>query len=128
MESKSKKSKPKLKTVYNPLRNYKEDPRREAYDSLNPADCQTLDLFIWGGCCMHKDLNSFKGGNTEMMPEWKKLGLVGPILLANKNNPAESSRSCPAPECRTHRRSIPRSRGFYLGQRPNGGVGRHNFQ
>ncbi|KAJ6529037.1 hypothetical protein DFH09DRAFT_934946, partial [Mycena vulgaris] len=59
---------------------------KEAYDTLAPEDRRKLDLFIWGGCCMHKDLNSFKGGNTEMMLEWKKLGLDGPVLLANKHN------------------------------------------
>ncbi|KAJ6489579.1 hypothetical protein C8R47DRAFT_978003 [Mycena vitilis] len=61
---------------------------REAYDALDPADRRLLDLFIWGGCCMHKDLNSFKGGNSEMMLEWTRLGLDGPILLANKDNAA----------------------------------------
>ncbi|KAJ7740117.1 hypothetical protein B0H16DRAFT_1378659, partial [Mycena metata] len=61
---------------------------REAYDALNPADRRMIDLFVWGGCCMHKDLNSFKGGNTEMMLEWRKLGIAGPILLANKDNAA----------------------------------------
>ncbi|KAF7346731.1 hypothetical protein MSAN_01811400 [Mycena sanguinolenta] len=61
---------------------------KEAYDALSPADRRDIDLFIWAGCCMHKDLNSFRGGNTEMMPEWGKLGLPGPILLANKQNAA----------------------------------------
>jgi hypothetical protein len=61
---------------------------REAYNALEPADRRILDLFIWGGCCMHKDLNSFKGGNDEMMLEWKRLGVLGPILLANKDNAA----------------------------------------
>ncbi|KAJ7475256.1 hypothetical protein B0H11DRAFT_1810745, partial [Mycena galericulata] len=61
---------------------------REAYDRLDAADRRMLDLFVWGGCCMHKDLNSFKGGNTEMMLEWKRLGLLSPILLANKENAA----------------------------------------
>ncbi|KAF7336494.1 hypothetical protein MSAN_02304100 [Mycena sanguinolenta] len=42
---------------------------KEAYDALAPEDRRTLDLFIWGGCCMHKDLNSFRGGNAEMMEE-----------------------------------------------------------
>lgn len=55
---------------------------------LSPEDRRSADLFIWGGCCMHKDLNSFKGGNAEMMLEWAKLGIPGPILLANKHNAA----------------------------------------
>ncbi|KAJ7021484.1 hypothetical protein C8F04DRAFT_1314480 [Mycena alexandri] len=61
---------------------------KEAYNALSPEDRRALDLFIWGGCCMHKDLNSFKGGNTEMMLEWKKIGAVQPVLLANKANTA----------------------------------------
>ncbi|KAJ7877146.1 hypothetical protein B0H13DRAFT_1631869 [Mycena leptocephala] len=61
---------------------------KESYDALSPEDRRTVDLFIWGGCCMHKDQNSFKGGNTEMMAEWKKLDAVAPVLLANKANAA----------------------------------------
>ncbi|KAJ7845342.1 hypothetical protein B0H13DRAFT_2363702 [Mycena leptocephala] len=61
---------------------------KDAYNALSPEDRRAVDLFIWGGCCMHKDLNSFKGGNTEMMLEWAKLGVPGPILLANKQNAA----------------------------------------
>ncbi|KAJ7868034.1 hypothetical protein B0H14DRAFT_3441437 [Mycena olivaceomarginata] len=61
---------------------------KDAYHALSPEDRRAVDLFIWGGCCMHKDLNSFKGGNAEMMLEWAKLGVPGPILLANKQNAA----------------------------------------
>ncbi|KAJ7093335.1 hypothetical protein B0H15DRAFT_776748, partial [Mycena belliarum] len=61
---------------------------KEEYDMLAPEERRALDLFIWGGCCMHKDLNSFRGGNGEMMLEWPKLGLEGPVLLANKHNAA----------------------------------------
>jgi hypothetical protein len=61
---------------------------KEAYNALGPDDRQVLALFIWGGYCMHKDLNSFKGGNTEMMLEWPKLRIPAPILFANKENTA----------------------------------------
>ncbi|KAJ6454999.1 hypothetical protein C8R45DRAFT_770416, partial [Mycena sanguinolenta] len=61
---------------------------KEAYDALPPEDRRTLDLFIWGGCCMHKDLNSFRGGNAEMMEEWPKVNATPPVLLANKANAA----------------------------------------
>jgi hypothetical protein len=61
---------------------------KEAYDALNSTERRSLDLFIWAGCYMHKDLNSFRGGNIEMMLEWPQLGLPGPILLANKDNAA----------------------------------------
>ncbi|KAJ7029252.1 hypothetical protein C8F04DRAFT_905970, partial [Mycena alexandri] len=59
---------------------------QEAYNVLPSEDRRRLDLFIWAGCCMHKDQNSFKGGNTEMMGEWERLGVPGPVLLANKAN------------------------------------------
>ncbi|KAF8202587.1 hypothetical protein K438DRAFT_1757917 [Mycena galopus ATCC 62051] len=61
---------------------------KDAYNSLSPEDRRAVDLFIWGGCCMHKDLNSFRGGNSEMMLEWPKIGVPGPVLLANKQNAA----------------------------------------
>ncbi|KAJ7085171.1 hypothetical protein B0H15DRAFT_847342, partial [Mycena belliarum] len=61
---------------------------KEAYDALAPDDRRKLDLFIWAGCCMHKDLNSFKGGNTEMMLGWEQIAATPPIILANKGNAA----------------------------------------
>jgi hypothetical protein len=59
---------------------------KEEYDALPADERRRLDLFIWAGCCMHKDQNSFKGGNTEMMSEWERLGIPGPALLCNKAN------------------------------------------
>ncbi|KAJ6542533.1 hypothetical protein DFH09DRAFT_855131, partial [Mycena vulgaris] len=59
---------------------------KEAYDALSPEDRRRLDLFIWAGCCIHKDLNSFRGGNTELMLVWERLGIPGPVILANKAN------------------------------------------
>jgi len=61
---------------------------RDAYDKLCAEDRREIDLFIWAGCCMHKNSNSFEGGNKEMTLEWAKLGLDGPMLLANKFNAA----------------------------------------
>jgi hypothetical protein len=58
------------------------------FDTLPKADQDKISKFIWAGCCMHKDQNSFKGGNDEMMAEWKKMGpgVDPPVLLANKAN------------------------------------------
>ncbi|THU79303.1 hypothetical protein K435DRAFT_621812, partial [Dendrothele bispora CBS 962.96] len=64
------------------------DLGQEEYDSLTDSERRGMDLFIWGGCCMHKDQNSFKGGNLEMMAEWSKLAVDPPVLLANKSNAA----------------------------------------
>ena len=40
---------------------------------------------------MHKDLNAHKGGNACLVLFWVKNGLVGPILLMNKDNAAAAS-------------------------------------
>ncbi|KAI5827506.1 hypothetical protein K523DRAFT_418389 [Schizophyllum commune Tattone D] len=60
------------------------DLGEEALSSLPDDERRLLTLFVWTGCCMHKDQNSFKGGNTAMMATWKDLNLTPPILLANK--------------------------------------------
>jgi len=59
---------------------------KDAYNKLSDQEKRKLDLFVWAGCCMHKDLNSVKGGNKAMMEFWAQLGVVGPILLANRDN------------------------------------------
>jgi hypothetical protein len=61
---------------------------REAYNALSPEERRRVDFFIWAGCCMHKDLNSFRGGNSEVMLVWESLQVTGPKLLANKQNAA----------------------------------------
>ncbi|KAJ7907868.1 hypothetical protein B0H13DRAFT_1618086 [Mycena leptocephala] len=57
----------------------------EALNELNEADHRLLTVWIWTGCCMHKDQNSFKGGNTHMQTNWKELGVPGPIPLAKRS-------------------------------------------
>ena len=61
---------------------------KEAFTQLTEAEQRRLKLFIWAGCCMHKDQNSFKGGNDAMMKIWERLKLTPPMLLANKQNAA----------------------------------------
>ena len=34
----------------------------EAYNELGQEEKHEMDLFLWAGCCMHKDLNAVKGG------------------------------------------------------------------
>jgi hypothetical protein len=55
---------------------------------LRPEEHQYTALFIWGGCCMHKEMNSIKGGNVWMMAFWAKNNLPGPKMLFNKDNRA----------------------------------------
>ncbi|KAF8177867.1 hypothetical protein BJ912DRAFT_930228 [Pholiota molesta] len=64
----------------------KSDLGREAYTALDPAEKREIDLFVWAGCCMHKDLNCFKAGNMVLMAWWDKSGNTPLITLANKQN------------------------------------------
>ncbi|KAI0056411.1 hypothetical protein BV25DRAFT_1814075, partial [Artomyces pyxidatus] len=61
---------------------------KEVYGNLTDAKKRELDLFIWCGCSMHKELNSVKGGNRAMQEYWIVNGIQGPILLANRDNAA----------------------------------------
>ena len=64
----------------------------DRFDALTPDECRHAILFLWGGCCMHKEMNSIKGGNTRMMAFWEAAGLVGPIKLVNRDNAAAAAR------------------------------------
>lgn len=59
---------------------------QEEYDALTPEEKHRIDLFIWAGCCMHKDQNSFLGGSKEMACKWEQMKTTPPMLLANKAN------------------------------------------
>ena len=41
-------------------------------------------LWRWSGCCMHKDLNTFKGGAVALSAFWKEAGLEGPVKLLSR--------------------------------------------
>jgi len=60
-------------------------------DTMTPEERRHVALFIWGGCCMHKEMNSVKGGNTRMMAFWAQNGLVAPMKLYNRDNSAAAS-------------------------------------
>ncbi|KAL5486283.1 hypothetical protein ACEPAI_7329 [Sanghuangporus weigelae] len=61
----------------------------EAYEQLSEAEKRRLDLWVWAGCAMHKDLNAVKGGDSAMRAKWKEIkDSPGPVLLANKDNDA----------------------------------------
>ncbi|KAL1939556.1 hypothetical protein VTO73DRAFT_9867 [Trametes versicolor] len=61
------------------------------YAELTEEDKARVDRFVHAGCCMHKELNSVKGGNTEMVAYWAVAGVQGPVLLMNKGNGAAAS-------------------------------------
>ncbi|KZT21212.1 hypothetical protein NEOLEDRAFT_1158276 [Neolentinus lepideus HHB14362 ss-1] len=64
---------------------------KNAFNKLSDEAKDEAELWVWGGCCMHKDLNAVKGGNTHMMEFWSKNGLEGPIKLMNCDNAAAAS-------------------------------------
>jgi len=35
------------------------------FETLSEDEKRTVDLFLWAGCCMHKELNSVKGQRTD---------------------------------------------------------------
>ncbi|KAG2031188.1 hypothetical protein BDR03DRAFT_936433 [Suillus americanus] len=53
--------------------------QEEQFDSLPQSKKDDIDFFVWAGCCMHKELNTAKGGNSRSG------------LLMNKDNIAASS-------------------------------------
>ncbi|KAH7918088.1 hypothetical protein BV22DRAFT_990657, partial [Leucogyrophana mollusca] len=60
----------------------------DVFATLTDAEKRQWTLIVRAGCCMHKELNSVKGGNAAMMEFWDNNNLEGPILLANKDNAA----------------------------------------
>ena len=63
---------------------------------MPPHERQLADLFVHGGCCMHKDSNAFKGGATSMAKYWTTAGLQPPVLLMNKDNVAAGTSAAQA--------------------------------
>ncbi|KAF7972903.1 hypothetical protein HWV62_16626 [Athelia sp. TMB] len=60
----------------------------EAFDQLPEPEKRELEMFLRAGCCMHKELNSVKGGAAAMADWWTDNNVPGPVLLANRNNAA----------------------------------------
>ncbi|KAI0081929.1 hypothetical protein K474DRAFT_1703403 [Panus rudis PR-1116 ss-1] len=63
----------------------------DLFQTLPENERRLLLLFIWGGCCMHKDDNAVKGGYARMSEWWNKVGLPGPIRLMNRDNAAAAA-------------------------------------
>ncbi|KAJ3505373.1 hypothetical protein NMY22_g17609 [Coprinellus aureogranulatus] len=61
---------------------------REKMAEMDEEDQRQLTLFIRTGCCMHKDLNTVKGGDEAMKAWWVTSGNTPPIILPNKDNAA----------------------------------------
>ncbi|KAJ3747077.1 hypothetical protein DFH05DRAFT_1457516 [Lentinula detonsa] len=65
------------------------DIGRTEYDKLSPEEQADMELFLWAGCCMHKEMNTFKGGCIGLDQFWKDHSeLTPPALLPNRDNAA----------------------------------------
>ncbi|KAJ3740020.1 hypothetical protein EV360DRAFT_58005 [Lentinula raphanica] len=59
------------------------------FSKLTEAEKAEVDFFLWAGCCMHKEMNAFKGGCLGLDEYWKKHPeLQPPKLLPNRDNAA----------------------------------------
>ena len=58
------------------------------FDALLEEEQKEVNFFVWNGCCMHKEMNAIKGGNSMMQTYWSTVGAEPPKLLANKDNAA----------------------------------------
>ncbi len=60
------------------------------FDKLSDAEKADVDFLLWAGCCMHKEMNAFKGGVQAMEQFWIDHGLDGPVKMYNRDNAAAS--------------------------------------
>ena len=58
----------------------------KSFNAMSAAQQHAANLFIWAGCCMHKELNAIKIGDTSMGAFWKEENLTPPMKLMNKDN------------------------------------------
>ncbi|KDQ15795.1 hypothetical protein BOTBODRAFT_107897, partial [Botryobasidium botryosum FD-172 SS1] len=62
---------------------------KERIDAMSPEEHREIALFIWAGCCMHKELDAFKGGAAAINSfRVHTHGLPGLMKLLNIDNAA----------------------------------------
>jgi hypothetical protein len=61
------------------------------FSQLSEAEKGAVDFFVWARCCMHKELNAVKGGNTRIRAWWEENKVSGLVLLMNKDNLAAAA-------------------------------------
>ncbi|KAF9233996.1 hypothetical protein BU15DRAFT_53177, partial [Melanogaster broomeanus] len=64
---------------------------QDCFSKLTESEKETADFFVWAGCCMHKELNAVKGGNTGMQAWWALNDITGPVVLMNRDNMAAAA-------------------------------------
>jgi hypothetical protein len=60
----------------------------DAFSNLSHSEKAASSLFLWAGCCMHKEMNTVKYGASAMKNAWSSLNLEGPVTLFNRDNAA----------------------------------------
>ncbi|KAJ3754315.1 hypothetical protein EV360DRAFT_86942 [Lentinula raphanica] len=59
------------------------------FQKLSEAEKSEVELFLWAGCCMHKEMNAFKGGCVGLDEFWDKHPeITSPLPLPNRDNAA----------------------------------------
>ena len=54
------------------------------FEKLDPKECEKAFIFVWGGCCMHKEMNSVKGGHRRLILYWETKPFASrPVKLMN---------------------------------------------
>ncbi|KAF9003189.1 hypothetical protein BDZ89DRAFT_901335, partial [Hymenopellis radicata] len=64
------------------------DIGQKEFDELTAKEKEDVDFFLWAGCCMHKEMNAFKGGCYQMEQFWPENNLPGPKKMYNRDNAA----------------------------------------
>ncbi|KAF8869688.1 hypothetical protein BD779DRAFT_1614354 [Infundibulicybe gibba] len=58
----------------------------DEWGRLSEEERREAELYVWSGCCMHKEMNSVKGAVRGMTAFWERSGQVGPTKLFNRDN------------------------------------------
>ncbi|KAF5387971.1 hypothetical protein D9615_000852 [Tricholomella constricta] len=62
------------------------DIGQQEFGKLSDKEKEDVDFFLWAGCCMHKEMNAFKGGVHQMEQFWPEHSLAGPKKMYNRDN------------------------------------------
>ncbi|KAF7343806.1 hypothetical protein MSAN_01961600 [Mycena sanguinolenta] len=72
------------------------------WKGLSPQEQLEKEFLVWCGCCMHKEMNSVKGGVQAMKLFWESIGGPAPIKLMNKANDAAAANGAPGSKASEH--------------------------
>ncbi|KAJ7804447.1 hypothetical protein B0H14DRAFT_3486189 [Mycena olivaceomarginata] len=76
------------------------------WKDLTPEEQLEKQFLVWCGCCMHKEMNSVKGGVQAMKLFCQTIGGPEPVKLMNKANAAAASNSAPGSQASEHANDV----------------------